>query len=58
METTSDRDCYNLATSVVDLNHSASTIGAMLGHAGRTITSGYVHDLDAVLIATADRIAG
>lgn len=30
----------------------------MLGHAGSTITSRYVHHLDAVLIAAADHIAG
>ena len=37
--------------------YSDSTIGAMLGHAGGTITSRYVHHLDAVLVAAADRVS-
>ena len=34
-----------------------TTIGAMLGHAGKTVTSHYVHHLDSVLVAAADKAA-
>jgi hypothetical protein len=33
------------------------TIGALLGHAGSVVTSGYIHKVDAALIAAANRIA-
>jgi hypothetical protein len=48
----------SVASTAGDLGYSDSTIGAMLGHAGGTITSRYVHHRDAVLIAAADRVAG
>lgn len=41
-----------------DLGFADSTIAAMLGHAGGTVTSRYVHRLDTVLVAAADKIAG
>ncbi|TIO14899.1 MAG: site-specific integrase [Mesorhizobium sp.] len=41
-----------------DLGFAESTIAAMLGHAGGTITSKYVHRLDSVLVAAADKITG
>lgn len=40
-----------------DLDVSEATIGTLIGHAGYGITSRYVHRLDTVLVATADRIA-
>jgi len=40
-----------------DIGYSESTIGAMMGHKGRTVTSLYIHHLDTVLIAAADRVA-
>lgn len=40
-----------------DLDISEATIGAIIGHAGYSITSRYVHRLDSVLVATADKIA-
>ncbi len=49
---------HSFASTAGDLGYSDSTIGAMLGHAGGTITSRYVHHLDAVLVAAADRVAG
>lgn len=41
-----------------DLGFADSTIAAMLGHAGGTMTSRYVHRLDAVLVAAANKITG
>lgn len=40
-----------------DLGFADSTIGAIIGHAGTGITSRYIHRLDSVLIAAADKIA-
>lgn len=48
---------HSFASAAGDLGYSDSTIGALLGHAGSTVTSRYVHHLDAVLIAAADRVA-
>ncbi|MHC2017162.1 tyrosine-type recombinase/integrase [Methylobacterium sp. CM6247] len=48
---------HSFASTAGDLGYSDSTIGAMLGHAGSTVTSRYVHHLDAVLIAAADRVS-
>ncbi|TIN78333.1 site-specific integrase [Mesorhizobium sp.] len=41
-----------------DLGFADSTIAAMLGHAAGTVTSRYVHRLDAVLVAAANKITG
>jgi integrase len=40
-----------------DLGYSDATIGALVGHKGRTITSRYTHSADALLLAAADRVA-
>lgn len=48
---------HSFASMAGDLGYSESTIGAMLGHAGHGVTSRYIHHLDAVLIAAADRTA-
>ena len=40
-----------------DLDFSDLTIGALVGHRGRSMTSRYAHGADAVLLAAADRIA-
>ena len=40
-----------------DLGYSDITIGAIVGHKGRTITSRYIHSADAVLLSAADAIA-
>ena len=34
-----------------------ATIGALLGHAGHTITRRYIHSADAALLAAADKVA-
>lgn len=48
---------HSFASTAGDLGYSDSTIGAMLGHAGGTVTNRYVHHLDAVLVAAADRVS-
>lgn len=47
---------HSFASTAGDLGYSDSTIGAMLGHAGHGVTSRYIHHLDAVLLAAADRV--
>jgi integrase len=48
---------HSFASVAADLDYSESTIGAILGHSSSTTTSRYVHRLDAVLIAAANKIA-
>ncbi|WP_267361699.1 MULTISPECIES: site-specific integrase [unclassified Methylobacterium] len=48
---------HSFGSTAADLGYSDSTIGAMLGHAGHTVTSLYIHHLDEVLIDAADRTA-
>src|SRR5262249_1539495 len=40
-----------------DLGYSDATIGALVGHKGRTMTGRYIHGADAVLLAAADVVA-
>ena len=40
-----------------DLGYTDITLGAIVGHKGRTITSRYIHSADAVLLSAADAIA-
>jgi integrase len=49
---------HSFASVAGDLGYSEPTIAAMLGHASGSVTSRYIHHLDAVLIAAADRVAG
>ena len=49
---------HSFASLAADLGYSDSTIGAAIGHKGRSVTSRYVHSADAVLIAAADVVAG
>jgi integrase len=48
---------HSFASLAADLGYSEPTIAALLGHAGRSITSRYVHSADAVLLAAADAVA-
>lgn len=48
---------HSYASVAGDLGFAESTIAAMLGHAGGTVTSRYVHRLDSVLVAAANKIA-
>lgn len=48
---------HSFASLAGDIGYSETTIGALVGHKGRTITSRYVHAADAVLLAAADAVA-
>jgi integrase len=48
---------HSFASLGADLGYSDITIGAIVGHKGRTITSRYIHSADAVLLRAADAIA-
>jgi integrase len=45
------------ASVACDLGYAEPTIAALLGHATRTMTSRYIHHLDAALIAAADAVS-
>jgi integrase len=47
---------HSFASVAGDLGFTESTIAAMLGHAAGSVTSRYVHHLDCVLVAAADRV--
>lgn len=49
---------HSFASVAGDLGYADSTIAAMLGHAGGTMTSKYVHRLDSVLVAAANKVCG
>jgi integrase len=48
---------HSYASLASDLGYSESTIAALVGHRGHTVTSRYVHAADAVLLAAADSVA-
>lgn len=48
---------HSFASVAGDLGYSEPTIAAMLGHAAGSVTSRYIHHLDAVLVAAASRVA-
>ncbi len=48
---------HSYASVAGDCGFAESTIGALLGHSGQSITSRYVHRLDAVLVSGADTVA-
>lgn len=49
---------HSFATTANTLGCSEPTIAALLGHSRGTMTSRYVHVVDATLLAAADRVAG
>ncbi len=49
---------HSFATMANELGFSEPTIAAMLGHSRGSMTSRYVHIVDATLLAAADRVAG
>jgi integrase len=49
---------HSFASVADDLGLSEPTIAALLGHAGGGVTRGYIHKLDAALLAAADKVAG
>jgi integrase len=48
---------HSFASLAADLEYSEATIGGLVGHVGRTVTSRYLHSADAVLLAAADAVA-
>jgi integrase len=48
---------HSFASMAADLGYSDITIGALIGHKGRTMTSRYAHGADTVLLAAADAVA-
>ena len=48
---------HSFASTAGDLGFTEIIIGALLGHASGSVTSRYVHHLDSVLIAAADKVA-
>jgi len=48
---------HSFASLASDLGYSEPTIAALVGHAGRSATSRYVHSADAVLLSAADAVA-
>ena len=48
---------HSFASLAADIGYSETTIGALIGHKGTSITSRYVHAADAVLLVAADAIA-
>ena len=48
---------HSYASVAGDLGYTESTIAALLGHAAGSVTSRYVHHLDSVLLAAADKTA-
>jgi integrase len=48
---------HSFASTAEDLGFSLPTIKALMGHAGASVTEGYIHKVDSALIAAANRIA-
>jgi len=48
---------HSFASLAADLGYSESSIAALIGHVGHSMTSRYVHSADAVLLAAADAVA-
>ena len=48
---------HSYSSLASDLGYSEPTIASMIGHAGQTVTSRYIHTADVVLLAAADVIA-
>ena len=49
---------HSFASIANDLGFTESTVAALLGHAQGTITSRYIHSVDAALIMAADTVSG
>lgn len=48
---------HSFSSTAEDLGFSLPTIKALMGHAGSSVTEGYIHKIDTALVAAADRIA-
>jgi integrase len=49
---------HSYASVAGDLGFAESTIAALIGHSGGTVTSRYIHRLDSVLVAAANKVSG
>lgn len=49
---------HSFASVASDLGFTETTIAALIGHSRGTVTSKYIHTLDAALIMAADTISG
>lgn len=49
---------HSYASTAGDMGMSIPTIGALLGHSSGGVTSRYIHQLDTIVIAAADKVAG
>ena len=48
---------HSFASVADDLGYSLPTIKALLGHAGSSVTEGYIHKVDSALVSAASRVA-
>lgn len=48
---------HSFSSTAEDLGFSLPTIKALMGHAGASVTEGYIHKIDTALVTAADRIA-
>jgi integrase len=48
---------HSFSSTAEDLGFSIPTIKALMGHAGSTVTEGYIHKIDTALVSAANRIA-
>jgi integrase len=48
---------HSFSSTAEDLGFSLPTIKALLGHAGSSVTEGYIHKVDSALVSAATRIA-
>lgn len=48
---------HSFASVAADLHYTEPTIAAMLGHSTGSVTGRYIHHLDVVLVAAADRVS-
>lgn len=48
---------HSFSSTAEDLGFTVPTIKALMGHAGASVTEGYIHKIDSALVAAADKIA-
>jgi integrase len=48
---------HSFGSTAEDLGFSLLTIKALLGHAGSSVTEGYIHKVDSALVSAATRIS-
>jgi integrase len=48
---------HSFSSTAEDLGFTLPTIKALLGHAGGSVTEGYIHKIDSTLVLAADKIA-